>query len=299
MIKKEFARCVMVYRNVFSEEKIKEYLNIIKDSETKNTLYINPSKEEAKNNGVIWEDSYTADGKIMSTLGWMDWYDIGKKTNIIDPDIEPYLSDKSAEKEFVKDTRKIFINIFIDYLNDHKDCQTFAPYIDNFDLTSKSWKNFPPNILKQNASSGEKKPALGYHVDAMPNSVTTLACQKRTLAANLYLNDNYDDGRISFLYGNSINNVKNFENLKIDFYKPKAGDIVVYPAGLPIAHAVERPIGSDRYVLNSFMEWEYDGSMGEELLKYIDPDVYETANIMAASVSEENIKHIDGKDFFE
>mgnify|MGYP003337040387 CR=1 FL=1 len=39
MIKKEFARCVMVYRNVFSEEKIKEYLNIIKDSETKNTLY--------------------------------------------------------------------------------------------------------------------------------------------------------------------------------------------------------------------------------------------------------------------
>ena len=31
-----------------------------------------------------------------------------KKTNIIDPDIEPYLSDKSAEKEFVKDTRKIF-----------------------------------------------------------------------------------------------------------------------------------------------------------------------------------------------
>lgn len=298
MVKKEIGRCIVVYRDVFDKKTLDEYLDFIKYSETNHTRYINPSKEDVEKYGIGGPEAYI-NGKLLSKPGWMNWEGNKMKTYFADPpNIEPYISDNGFEKNFFVNVKNTIREIFIDYLEDHKDCKTFAPYVNNFDLSAKEWVYEAINIYKHN-SCQEPGQNLGYHIDAPPNSVSTNASDKRTLAVNLYMTDDYDDGRISFLHGNSINEINSIENLGIVYYKPKAGDMVVYPAGMPVAHAVQKPVGADRYFINAFLEWKYDGSMGEELLKYIDPDIHSKLGSMVHSVDEKNIKYIEGKDLFD
>jgi hypothetical protein len=71
------------------------------------------------------------------------------------------------------------------------------------------------------------------------------------LTLTVYLNDDYDGGELSFL---------DEKNLKISYFKPKQGDIIVFPSFYPYFHGVDPIISGEKYLARTFITYSYDGS---------------------------------------
>jgi hypothetical protein len=89
---------------------------------------------------------------------------------------------------------------------------------------------------------------MPYHTDfiiserAMPGDKFFLTC-------TTYINDNYDGGDICFyVNGNFIN------------YKPKAGDILVFPSGLPYYHGVKTIKNGNKFFIRNFIQYPFNGT---------------------------------------
>lgn len=81
---------------------------------------------------------------------------------------------------------------------------------------------------------------------------------KFILTCTMYLNDDYDGGDISFM----------LPNKQIIDYKPKAGDVLVFPSGHPellsqegkYLHGVKSIYKNDKYLIRCFYQKPYAGS---------------------------------------
>ena len=202
-------------------------------------------------------------------------------------------NNNSEEYKNIISILNVFKIVFQDYLTEHKNCKFWMPYINSFDLNNNSWIDYFLTILKHNKNDTDPSGAytMGYHVDSSDANIEPGF--KHAVTVNIYLNDDYEDGRINFALNNDLDSKKN----KIDSivsYKPKAGDIVVYPSIWPVAHAVTFPKKTDRYLINSILMWNYDGSMGEDLKKYLIEDKL-VFNDLLNDVKEKDYLYIDGK----
>lgn len=94
---------------------------------------------------------------------------------------------------------------------------------------------------------------MAYHSDYTIGEETWPG-DKFELTATLYLNDDYEEGEICFV-------VKNEDGTDTRFsYKPKSGDMMVFPARPPYFHAVKRAYGDNRYIVRSFWQRRQDGN---------------------------------------
>ena len=97
------------------------------------------------------------------------------------------------------------------------------------------------DVLKNNMT-------MPYHTDyiiserAMPGNKFFLTC-------TTYINDDYDGGDICFyVSGNFIN------------YKPKAGDILVFPSTLPYYHGVKTIKNGNKFFIRNFITYPFGGT---------------------------------------
>jgi hypothetical protein len=89
---------------------------------------------------------------------------------------------------------------------------------------------------------------MPYHTDfniaerAMPGNKFFLTC-------TTYINDDYDGGDICFyINGDFIN------------YKPKAGDILVFPSGMPYYHGVKTIRNGNKFFIRNFISYPFNGT---------------------------------------
>ncbi len=115
-----------------------------------------------------------------------------------------------------------------------------AKYSKNFDYDQKSEDQ---SIMIQ----GSK--AMNFHTDYSRDQDRK---DNFLITCNLYFNDDYKDRGIIF----------NIEG-DIFTYKPKAGEVVVFPSGSPLfpagkkyLHAVETPYGKNKFISRNFMMYE-------------------------------------------
>jgi len=90
------------------------------------------------------------------------------------------------------------------------------------------------------AKMQKTEPGQGYHVwhcEAEDREV-----QQRVLAWTVYLNDNFDAGETEFLYQQYR-------------YKPKMGDVVIFPAAFTHTHRGNPPIGGTKYIITGWLEF--------------------------------------------
>ena len=234
---------------------------------------------------------------------------------------EKGMSD-NEEVIITDEINEMYDKCFKDYLKNNEHTKMQMPYIKeyNYDQNSPDWfaedfaihrqkgKNpeFALNlwedekkgqVLEGQIVAGSGK-SLGWHFDEF--QFVNKTSFRSALTGNIYLNDEYESGRIMFLYGNDWDNFKKFDNLKIISYKPMAGDIIFYPAYWPVAHAVTIPFNKDRYMVTKIWKYKYNlDDFDSEFMDYC-KELYDTITdgYLGSSVPKERIKTINGKDFW-
>lgn len=213
---------------------------------------------------------------------WEDWYQFGKKSRFLDPRKEVNKFTEQLDNLHTDAFFKIknFMNKCVeDYVKNYLDEgeRSYPEYV-NFSSLEKGqiieslvgqkivtpdntsdpsfqhpvngWIENSYDILKHRPFTNAEY-AIGWHTDRL-QGLEYSPGPKPILTLTLYLNDDYEGGEVAFL--------KDGEE-KIIIYKPKAGDVVVFPSSNPFQHAA-MPILSQnsKYFIRHFLTWTYPGS---------------------------------------
>lgn len=181
--------------------------------------------------------------------------------------VEKYINPNKA---FYQDWKYVFGEIVTDWTSFDK-----IPV----DPGTDTWIRSAIEILKHDHKVGKGlELAIGYHIDAFNSK--DAAGPKSIITGTIYLNDNYEGGEISFL---------NEFDSSIVTYKPKRGDVIVFPSGKPFFHAAQKVFGADKYLIRNFLLWEHSGSerykegekkFGVEQWKVMQDYIRETEDLM-------------------
>jgi hypothetical protein len=252
MRKKEIMPFVVVYRDVF--EDLDRIFDIVKSSEIKPISQFTGEK-------------------------WEDWTNIATKL-IVNADMPQEISNVPEEyKKDIEDQLYLrsvmfdkFYSCYDDYILNYSDCELLHSYNSIADLNQHAYKIFGESIknwnfrdvIKDKSFDGwmltttdfvkyfdhyERDHILPYHIDtgAYKGEPGTL----NILSATLYLNDDYEGGQISF--------VNEFFDTVVN-YKPKAGDVLIFPGDRPFFHAALSTSGTNKYFARHFLTWNSTGS---------------------------------------
>lgn len=153
-----------------------------------------------------------------SLLGsWEDWYVFGKILRTCS------LKDVTAINEKNKKEIKIYeelLNIVDTTLKNHIEKYGYEKVVDQYE-----WQISGPSVCKYEPT--DKGPhedpnhALTYHTDYQ-NEFDGQPGLKSGFTITIYFNDDFDGGDVDFYTGEEV--VR---------YKPKAGDVVIFPSGSP------------------------------------------------------------------
>lgn len=226
------------------------YKNLLKNSD--NLISIIEQKDKANS---IWPD-------------WKPWYEQGENINQLFFR-DDFMSEDSFEKKILKDIVDIYDFIQKDYLKDYANEKGIWPaYITQWKKVEEKLDPIHINIYKYVAEKfdedGKNGLMLEYHVDEMPDAHD--APWHQVVTITFYLNDNYEGGEICF-YSEAEN--------KAYRYKPKKGDVTVFPSGAPFYHAVNHFSGNDRYFMRIFIPYSTDGDK-----EWIEKNIFYNSNFM-------------------
>jgi hypothetical protein len=94
---------------------------------------------------------------------------------------------------------------------------------------------------------------MHYHTDYLLQD-SDAPGYKFSVTAVFYPNDEYGGGEISFRLIGEEGVLKQID------YKPKAGDIVMFPSKHPYYHGVKRITGAPKYITRMYWLYDYEGS---------------------------------------
>jgi hypothetical protein len=142
-----------------------------------------------------------------------------------------------------------------DILNVYYECTSH--YVNETNSELSNWTFVAPQICKYNDGAGAD-PVLGvgmvYHTDYQQEAAEAPGV-KHYITCNLYLNDNYENGEVMF----KIFDTETAEPRRIT-YKPKAGDVMVFPSRQPYYHGVNVANNGEKYFVRSFWYEMFDGT---------------------------------------
>lgn len=179
---------------------------------------------------------------------WKPWSIFGTYVYQIDNDIlHSNITDERflKEKHYLELVKNAFYTSTGHFLDEH-----------NLKLP-EDWQIMGPSFSKYNQDSYVGNGlAMRRHTDYQPWE-SEVPGYKFALTCTMYLNDTYEGGEISFKIKDKV----------ID-YKPKPGDVIVFPSGHPnflcedevYLHGVKQISGGDRYLIRCFYQFYYPGS---------------------------------------
>jgi hypothetical protein len=193
------------------------------------------------------------------------WLHYGSITNLDGPWIpENNNEDLIKQSKTIKEIFKTYNAVINDFLQNHSRKEDFPDFIKTLDIRSEPWFYGGLTLLKydvktkeyyENDTRGGHNRTMGYHTDRHYFDLDSRG-KKLILTVTMYLNDDYEGGEICF-FDNSTGNQYS--------YKPKPGDVTVFPSGDPYFHSVLPSYNAERYLARLFLMYNYPGS--EEWLK--------------------------------
>lgn len=211
---------------------------------------------------------------------WQDWSPGNNNkgsmvtVRVFENSIEPNENDSETVSQQKNVARKIYEAFDIakdNFLKDWAGKGSWPDLITNWDVSDKkTWFNHDFNVLSYQSIENDPNVhdpknnkynlPMNYHVDNMKANLDNKGT-KLAVTVTMYLNDDYEGGEISFY--DSVEN-------KIYNYKPKPGDVTVFPSFEPFYHGVLPMSGNTRYLIRCFLMYDYEGSdeWKEDSMKY-------------------------------
>jgi hypothetical protein len=257
-------------------------------------------KEILYNGVVVYRNAVPNKEKIINFLKecdyWQDWYDVGKEIPLAANDnIFNYQTFPTKEEWDSKVNSWNNAPFFQRYpeavqsLNwlalEEAFYNTTQDYVSLFPVEDiPNWYRGGANFLRYDAksedevtikASGTEKYALPFHTD-FPYQVAHKEGVKPALTVTMYLNDDYEGGDIEYrIYDKHFVNfrIEGEQMIEIDTghtipgfnYKPKAGDIIIFPSKLPYYHGVKKITAGQKLFLRTF--WMYNPETPHEVVQ--------------------------------
>lgn len=190
---------------------------------------------------------------------WKDWYIFGKVTEGPDwPQTEftnfPTQEEWQASKTY-RDTELGEKNYFANQIDDLFYYATKA-YVEANNVSLDNWSVDGWNIAKYIPNPEEFTEHVMMHHTDFQREFSYNPGLKFAITSVFYLNDNYDGGEVEFRFldENDPNKIKEDYS-----YKPKQGDIVVFPSGPPHYHGVKAVSNGEKYIIRNYWRYDYPG----------------------------------------
>lgn len=234
---------IVIYKNLLDDAS--EILESFKDSQE------NPTDNSFFKNWDNWSPNYNTPGEIL-------------KIRVAEGQLDQEESDSNItkkQKEIVSRIYEVFDLVKNDFLKDWAGKGSWPSIISDWNISDKRvWDNheidvlsygsiIDPNIV-HSPKDGVYNLPMNYHVDFNPTDLDSQGT-KLAVTITMYLNDDYSGGEISFY---------NSEDDQMYNYKPKKGDVTVFPSFKPFYHGVLPMNGNKRYLIRSFLMYNYEGS---------------------------------------
>jgi hypothetical protein len=180
---------------------------------------------------------------------WDQWYTFGTMMNLSmnDPSMNNDIDESDEylilQRDFINTITDVFYKVTLDYINEHN-------------VQLPNWVPSGIAVCKYFESREDTGLAMSYHTDYKWADADAPG-DKFAITCTVYLNDDYDGGGISFLHDESGDVIN---------YKPKAGDIIVFPSGDPVTgnqhyfHGVDKISNGEKYFIRLFWMYNYPGS---------------------------------------
>jgi hypothetical protein len=229
---------VHIYKDVFSLEELDLIFDTIKKSR-QDTSHI-PTSEPIDSSYYDYHGHPSVDrkdGTIITT--WTKWYTFGEKTTFlggVDIDYEN-LNDVGKKQLEVSN---LIAKKLTDVHNNYFDIYESHPWPEyagkNFRLINDPDGLYLGRIeILEHKNNLENEFTIGVHTD-WHSQRWEWPGPKQILTYTFYLNDNYEGGEIDFFIE---------DEKKMITYKPKRGDITVFPSGRPYWHAARAAHSGD------------------------------------------------------
>ena len=187
---------------------------------------------------IMKESEENGEGKYFLKT-WDPWSHFGTYT-------QHKSEEDDAEKGERYDKEKYFVNTVNDTYS-----RVISDYIKKNNITlpesarfsGSSFSKYEPDIDHMSNNM-----TMQYHTDFIM-SQKEMPGEKFLITCTMYINDNYDGGNIEFFV----------DGKKYD-YKPKAGDILVFPSIAPYYHGVKTIKNGRKFFVRNFVMYEYEGS---------------------------------------
>lgn len=192
---------------------------------------------------------------------WRGWYGFGRQVEATGPTIQGATTFPTWEewkKQIIDEYDNPITSEELEYRNNVASGFYWATkfYIEQTGIVLPNWytqvwclaRYIPDEDLINNDNL-----AMNFHTDYQLNDVDSPG-QKFGITAVFYPNDDYEGGEISFRVAENKKILKEFS------YKPKAGDVVIFPANFPYYHAVNRIWGSPKYIIRLYWSYMAEGT---------------------------------------
>lgn len=257
-------------------------------------------KEILADRVIVYRNAISCKNELVDALKnskyWEKWYDVGKQIPIGAQDHEFNFKDFPSENEWKskisswKDS-----HFFRRYPNAIKEFkwsdieeafyQTTADYVSLFPVNDvPNWYRGGVNFLRYDAkkedevtieASGTANYALPFHTDYHYPTANEPGV-KASLTVTMYLNDDYEGGDIEYrIIDKHYNHLRIEGETMIDTdtgevvpgfnYKPRAGDIIIFPSKLPYYHGVKKVTKGQKLFLRTF--WMYNPETPEPIVE--------------------------------
>lgn len=239
---------VVVYRDLLSDEEIENLYSVIKDSEDylEDPEYAMPEDSSYQDKHGT-QPARKEDGSLI--YKWSPWYTFGTKSI--------FGQGERTDSNYIQhDCHQLIINtlrkVHNDYVKDWSEVGAWTYKILDWrlDVRDNDMSLSPIEILKHRTDNMEEY-AINVHTDWHEHRLDEPG-PKQIMTYTIYLNDDYEGGEIDFI---------DEDGSEVITYKPKRGDITVFPSGRPYWHAARGvKSGPNKLFLRLFSVFSYGGS---------------------------------------
>jgi hypothetical protein len=196
---------------------------------------------------------------------WHDWFTLGKMTssNGIGGTWDHFPNEKEFKEQVLNRDENYRYKV------DKIIYEISKNYFEYYNINYNNYRYDNWGISMYNPNSGVSETlGMNYHTDFIQHLSENPGWKFGTSIV-IYPNDDYEGGEISF----KIFKDNNYEEIDKEFnYKPKKGDVLIFPSVYPYLHGVKNVSSGHKYICRLYWQFEFSGSDNWKLLnkKYAD-----------------------------